>query len=121
MAIKFDHIHLKSQDSLKTAQWYVDNLGAKIVFELQTAPNSFRLDLHGLAMNVTPFYQDQTHQQLRGIEHIAVETDEMDSLVDGLKANGARILEQTTFSGGRRVCFLESPDGVQLEIREMVK
>ena len=121
MAITFHHVHLKSKDSRKTAQWYVDNLGAKIVAELQTAPNSFRLDLHGLLMHVTPFYEDQSHEQLLGMEHIAVETDEMNGLMDRLKANGARVLEETTFSGGRRVCFLESPDGIKLEVREVEK
>ena len=36
-----------------------------------------------------------------------------------LKAQGINILEQTVVSGGRRVCFFEGPDGVQLEFIEM--
>ena len=41
------------------------------------------------------------------------------TIVDKLKAQGINILEQTTISGGRRVCFFEEPDGVQLEFIEM--
>ena len=41
------------------------------------------------------------------------------TIVDKLKAPGINILEQTTISGGRRVCFFEGPDGVQLEFIEM--
>ena len=32
-----------------------------------------------------------------------------------LADRGINILEQTVVSGGRRVCFFEGPDGVQLE------
>ena len=59
--------------------------------------------------------------QPRGMEHIAIDTDELDNLVDKLKAQGIPILEQTVVSGGRRVCFFEGPDGVQLEFIEMKK
>jgi hypothetical protein len=40
-------------------------------------------------------------------------------VVEKLKAQGINILEETTISGGRRVCFFEGPDGVQLEFIEM--
>jgi len=39
--------------------------------------------------------------------------------VEKLKAQGINILERTVVSGGRRVCFFEGPDGVQLEFIEM--
>ena len=50
MAFKLNHVHLKSPDPQKTAQFYVDNLGAKIVG--QAGGNGVRLDLHGLSLNV---------------------------------------------------------------------
>jgi catechol 2,3-dioxygenase-like lactoylglutathione lyase family enzyme len=43
----------------------------------------------------------------------------IDALVEKLKTQGINILEQTSISGGRRVCFFEGPDGVQLEFIEM--
>jgi catechol 2,3-dioxygenase-like lactoylglutathione lyase family enzyme len=76
-------------------------------------------DLHGLALNVTTFIESQTREQKYGMEHIAIDTDELDTLVEKLKAQGIHILEQTTIAGGRRVCFFEGPDGVQLECIEM--
>ena len=39
--------------------------------------------------------------------------------VYGDEVQGINILEQTTISGGRRVCFFEGPDGVQLEFIEL--
>ncbi|MGQ4810218.1 hypothetical protein NKDENANG_03667 [Candidatus Entotheonellaceae bacterium PAL068K] len=117
MAFQLNHVHLKTQDPRKTAQFYVDTLGATIDAELGS--NGYRLDLHGLKLNVTKFIDGQSREQLYGMEHIAIDTDEFDSLVGKLRASGTRILEQTTISGGRRVCFFEGPDGVQLEFIEM--
>lgn len=117
MAVKLNHVHLKTRDPEKTAKFYVETLGAKIVG--QAGGNGYRLDLHGLSLNVTNFIESQTREQKYGMEHIAIDTDELDSLIEKLKAQGINILEQTTISGGRRVCFFEGPDGVQLEFIEM--
>ena len=117
MTLKLNHLHLKTKDPEKTAKFYVDTLGAKIVN--QTSNGGYRLDLHGLSLNVTKFLETQTREQKYGMEHIAIDTDELDALVKKLEGQGIRILEQTTVSGGRRVCFFEGPDGVQLEFIEM--
>jgi catechol 2,3-dioxygenase-like lactoylglutathione lyase family enzyme len=117
MSLQLNHVHLKTQDPEKTAQFYVEALGAKIVGKAGT--NGYRLDLHGLSLNVTTFLESQTREQKYGMEHIAIDTDELDNLVEKLKAQDINILEQTTISGGRRVCFFEGPDGVQLEFIEM--
>ena len=117
MTMKLNHLHLKTGDPAKTAQFYVDVLGAKIVS--QTPNGGYRVDLHGLSLNVTKFFENQARAQKYGMEHIAIDTDELDTLVENLEARGIAILEQTTVSGGRRVCFFEGPDGVQLEFIEM--
>ena len=117
MTLKLNHLHIKTKDPEQTVKFYVDNLGAKIVN--QSPRGGYRLDLHGLSLNVTKFLEDQTREQKYGMEHIAIDTDELDTLVEKLKGQGINILEQTIVSGGRRVCFFEGPDGVQLEFIEM--
>jgi catechol 2,3-dioxygenase-like lactoylglutathione lyase family enzyme len=72
-------------------------------------------------LNVTRFIDGQTHQQQYGMEHIAIDTDDMDAVVEKLKGAGARILEETKVGGGRRVCFFEGPEGVVLEVLEILK
>ncbi len=118
MAFKMNHIHLKTPDPEKTAQFYVDTLGAKIVG--QAGANGLRLDLHGLSVNITKFIEGQSREQIYGIEHIAIDTDDLDNVVASLKAKGAKILEETKVGAGRRVCFFEGPEGVQLEVLEIV-
>jgi predicted enzyme related to lactoylglutathione lyase len=117
MAFTLNHVHLKSQDPQQAAKFYVENLGATIVSEIGT--RGYRLDLHGLTVNLTTHVEDQTRQQLYGMEHFALNTDDMDGTLAKLTANGARVLEQMVSGNGRRICFLEGPDGVQLEIIEM--
>jgi predicted enzyme related to lactoylglutathione lyase len=117
MAFQLNHVHLKTRDPRQTAKFYVENLGATIVSEIGT--RGIRLDLHGLTLNVTTFVEEQTRQQVYGMEHFALNTDDLDGTVAKLQANGAKVLEQMTSGNGRRICFLEGPDGVQLEIIEM--
>jgi lactoylglutathione lyase len=117
MTLKLNHLHLKTKNPEKTAKFYVDTLGATIVSK---SPNGgCRVDLHGLTLNISQFLEQQTREQKYGMEHIAIDTDELDVLVEKLKGQGIHILEQTVVSGGRRVCFFEGPDGVQLEFIEM--
>ena len=117
MALTLNHVHLKSKDPQQAAKFYVENLGATIVSEIGN--RGYRLDLHGLTVKLTTHVEDQTRQQLYGMEHFALNTDDMDGTVAKLTANGACVLEQMVSGNGRRICFLEGPDGVQLEIIEM--
>ena len=117
MTFKLNHVHLKTKDPERTTKFYVDTLGAKIVGP--AGNGGYRLDLHGLSLNVSKFLDTQKREQKYGMEHIAIDTDELDALVGKLEAQGINILEQTTISGGRRVCFFEGPDGVQLEFIEI--
>jgi lactoylglutathione lyase len=119
MAMAVQHVHLKGEDPMKTAQFYIDNLGAKLIAEIPG--RGARLDLHGLQLNVTGVVASQSRKQLLGIEHIAVDTDDYNGTLAKLKANGVKILEEMPpNASGRRVCFLEAPDGAQVEIIEKV-
>ena len=119
MAFRMNHVHMKTPDPQKTAQFYIDNLGAKIVGE--PSANGMRLDLHGLSLNITKIIEDQNREQKFGIEHIAIDTDDLDNVVASLKAGGARVLEELGAGTDHRICFFEGPEGVQLEVLEMSK
>ena len=117
MAFNLNHVHVKSPNPKETAQFYVDTLGAKIVSDI--GDRGVRLDLHGLTINLTTHIADQKREQKYGMEHFALNTDDMDGAIANLEAKGAKVLEQMVGGGGNRVCFLEGPDGVQLELIEM--
>ena len=59
MTFKMNHVHLKTRDPEATAKFYVETLGAKIVS--QSATGGYRVDLHGLSLNVTKFLEMRQH------------------------------------------------------------
>lgn len=117
MSFAVQHVHLKTKDPKQTAQFYIDNFGATVKEEVPD--RGLRLDLHGLQLNVTTLVATQNHEQQYGIEHLALETDDYPGTLATLRQNGVRILEEI-ISNGRHVCFLEAPDGAQMEIIEKV-
>jgi catechol 2,3-dioxygenase-like lactoylglutathione lyase family enzyme len=121
MSYRVNHFHLKTPDPRKTAQWYVDFLGAKVVSENRSPSGQpiFRLDLHGVPLNVTGHVEGQRLEQHYGLEHLAVDADNFVAEVERIKASGVKILEERSLPDGRRVCFFEGPDGVRLEFMEM--
>jgi lactoylglutathione lyase len=121
MAFKINHLHLKTPDPKKTADFYVEYAGAKIVKE-NTRPDgskNYRLNLHGVELNVTEFLEEQKLAQFYGLEHVAIDTDNFAGEVDKIKAAGIKILEERVLPDGRKVCFFEGPEGVRLEFLEM--
>ena len=118
MTINVHHVHLKTRDPKQTMQFYVDNLGATVIADL--GPRGYRLNLHGLMVNLTPIVDTQKREQHYGIEHIAVETDDYAGTLAKFRANGAQILEELPGTNGRHVGFIQAPDGAQNEVIEKV-
>jgi catechol 2,3-dioxygenase-like lactoylglutathione lyase family enzyme len=116
MAFTVHHVHLKTRDPKQTMQFYVDNLGATLVAD--RGPRGYQVDLHGLTLNITPILDSQSRAQHYGMEHLAVDTDDYAGTLARFRANGVRVLEELPPTNGRRVGFLEAPDGVQIEVIE---
>ena len=118
MAIEIGHVHIKTRDDPRNvARFYIDNFGAALKQEIPG--RGVQLDLAGLQLNITTIIAAQQHEQHVGIEHIAVQTDDYAGALAKLKGNGARILEEL-FNNGRHVCWVECPDGAQVEVIEKV-
>jgi catechol 2,3-dioxygenase-like lactoylglutathione lyase family enzyme len=117
MTFRINHVHLKTRDPKQTMQFYVDNLGATLIAEVG---RGYRVNLHGLQLNITPLIDTQSREQHYGMEHIAVDTDDYPGTLARFRANGVRVLEELTSTNGRRVGFLEAPDGAQIEVIEKI-
>ena len=118
MAFGTHHVHVKTHDPKQTMQFYVDNLGATLIADM--GARGYRVNLHGLQLNITGLIDTQRREQHYGLEHIAVDTDDYSGTLAQFRAKGVRILEELPPNNGRRVCFLEAPDGVQIEVIEKV-
>ena len=124
MAMKFEHIHLKTKDPAKAAKFYMETLGAT---RLETAAETggYRLNLHGVTVNISGFIEYQTREQKYGLEHFSLETDDLDGTVEKMKAQGGKVLEaivsRIAAHKGARICWVEGPEGVQVELVEVKK
>ena len=118
MAFTVQHVHLKTRDPKATAQYYIDNFGGRLKADIPG--RGVQVDLHGLQLNITTLIAVQNHEQHYGIEHMAVQTDDYDSTLATLRGNGVQILEELPPNNGRRVCFVQAPDGAQMEVIEKV-
>ena len=118
MSIGVHHVHLKTRDPKKTMQFYVDNLGAILI--AQPGPRSYRVNLHGLTLNITTLIDTQSREQHYGLEHIAVDTDDYPGTLARLRANGGRVLEELPPTNGSARLLLGGPDGAQIEVIEKV-
>jgi catechol-2,3-dioxygenase len=117
MAYEIGHVHLKCADPKKTADYYINNFGGKLLAEIPG--RGFRVDLHGLQLNITVKIDTQNHPQYLGIEHLAVTTDDYAGTMATVRKNGIKVLEELN-TNGRHVAFLEAPDGAQMEVIEKV-
>ena len=117
MAFEIGHIHLKCADPKQTTDYYVNNFGGKLLADIPG--RGFRVDLHGLQLNITVKVDTQNHPQYLGIEHLAVQTDDYAGTMATVRKNGVKVLEEIA-ANGRHVAFLEAPDGAQMEVIEKV-
>ncbi|HWX36358.1 MAG TPA: hypothetical protein VNZ53_54205 [Steroidobacteraceae bacterium] len=63
MAYAVQHVHIKTRDPKLTSQFYIDNFGATM--EAEIPGRGFRLDLHGLQLNITTLIASQNHELRR--------------------------------------------------------
>ena len=87
---RVNHIHLRSPDPRNAAQWYVDNLEARIVSEGRGLGDSLviRMELGGASVNVSgsptgnPLPEGSTEYHW-GLEHFGLDTDDVEVALSG--------------------------------------
>ena len=121
---RVNHIHLKAPDPKKTAQWYVDVFGAKVLGESTGlgGSSSVRLDIDGTRINVTSApagetLPDGTADSHYGLEHFGFDTDDIEAAMAHVQAHGAEVLLPITqMATGSRISYIKGPDNVRIEL-----
>ena len=131
MGYRINHIHLKSPDPRKTAEWYVT------AFDFQIASDETRVfgDRFvrcksadgGVAVNISGA---RAHEKLgpgdasphHGLEHFGFDSSDIEADITRLTGLGARLLEgPIQIPNGARIAFLQGPDDTRLELVEARK
>ena len=122
-AVTWDHVHLRSPDPEATAAWLQDILGG----EIARAPGRVDVNLGGARIFIAPLEGDSEvnappphpHQ---GLDHFGLAVKDIDAVAAKIKAKGVVFTrEPTTIRPGVRICFIEGPEGISIELLERDK
>ena len=116
--ICLDHVHIFSSDMDKTIHFYTIMFGVRVVYDTPlVGQRNVRLDIGGMAMHV---YDQQPRSADRGlVNHLGIRTDDLDSLVEHMQANGVAFRKPITEAESFRYVMCEAPDGVLLELYQV--
>lgn len=119
----FDHVHVIGPDPVKTAEFYERCLGAKRgpVNRLPDGSITLDLDLKGTIIKARQPRPKTLlpNSPLTGLEHFAVQTNDIEEAVTELKAKGVKFIKEITESfPGVKATFFVAPEGVLIELIE---
>jgi lactoylglutathione lyase len=122
------HIHLKSPDPMKTAEWYVEAFGFTILSDA-TRPTGDRFvrceSPDGVKINVSGA---KTGEQMNesdgdphwGLEHFGIAIQDMRAELERLQGLGATVISGPTKGAtGRSIAFILGPDATRIELVEV--
>ena len=118
MAFVVNHVHLKTRDPAATARFYMENFGATLKAEI---PDT-RLQSRSARAATERHRPDRGAKARAALRHRAYrgEHRRLSRHAGEAESNGVKILEELPREIGRHVCFLEAPDGAQMEVIEKV-
>ncbi|MFC2067227.1 VOC family protein [Chloroflexota bacterium] len=112
----FDHIHLLSQDPLKTAEFYEKMFGAAQIGKRDRGNGlvTINLNLNGTTILVSNPASDNAQT---GLDHYGIRTDNLEEAVDELKAKGVKFTREIKeMRPGFKVSFFTGPENVSVEL-----
>ena len=131
MSYSFNHVHLKSSDPGKTADWYVEAFGFEIVNDENPRPQGDRFircrTEDGVAINISGARTGESMGEGDatahwGLEHFGIEVDDIDTELKRLEGLGAEVLEGPTRTAtGLSIAFIQAPDDVRIEVMQLPK
>jgi lactoylglutathione lyase len=126
MAFRINHIHLKSPDPKKAADWYVQAFNFKIMADdVRAFGDRFvrcTSEDGGINVNISGARSGETLGEgdampHHGLEHFGFDTTDIEADVARLKGLGAELLEgPIEMPNGGKIAFVKGPDNVRIEL-----
>lgn len=119
----YDHIHIRSQDPMATAQWYEKMFSAKVIESTQPDGSPrVDLDINGLTVFIMRVATDapapgaDTEVSL-GLDHFGLRVENMDAAVAELTEKGAEFtMEPRKLRPGLIITYIVAPENVRIEL-----
>ena len=125
MAYEFHHVHIKSSDPKKAADWYVKAFGFQVLGELSLASGAIAVrcsTADGVPVNISG---PGAGERLApgdaglhwGLEHFGITVDDVRAEIDRLSGMGAELDDgPTDVPGGPIIAFIKAPGDVRVEL-----
>jgi catechol 2,3-dioxygenase-like lactoylglutathione lyase family enzyme len=113
----FDHIHLRSPDPVKTAEFYEQMFGAERVSMRDEGDGRamVKLDLKGITILINQAGKGTT----TGLVHFGIRTDKLDEAAATMKEKGVEFTQDIrVVRPDFKMSFLTAPEGVSIELQE---
>jgi lactoylglutathione lyase len=114
----FDHIHLRSPDPVKTAEFYEQMFGAKLVSKRDEGDGRamVKLDFKGITILIN---QQIEKGAQTGLVHFGIRTDKLDEAVAAMKKRGVKFTQDIRqVRPDFKMSFLVAPEDVSIELQE---
>ena len=113
----FHHVHLKTTTPLSTVEWYTTAFGGEAA-KYKDIPNLKAIRYGDMYLFVQNSARAVASTQGRSLDHLGWSFKDFDATIERLKALGVKFVVEPTKSGDHMIAFIESPDGVKIEIVE---
>jgi glyoxylase I family protein len=117
-----EHIGLASQNPVALKDWYLERLGATLVFEMRQTPPAFLINLGGMMIEIYSANDRSDvvqNNRLAGWRHLALKVTSIESVRDHLATKGIVFSEEIkSAGGGGRVLFFNDLEGNLLHLTE---
>ena len=113
----FDHIHLRSTDPLKTAEFYEQMFGAKRIRATDNGDGkaSAKLDLKGVTILIGQVKEGEP----TGLHHFGIRTDKLEESVAAMKEKGVKFTQDVRqVRPDFKMSFLTAPENVSIELQQ---
>ena len=121
---KINHIHIKSTDPEKDANWFINAFNFEIIsdevrsvgdrFIMCQSEDGFRVNISGERTNEKLGSSDPDPHF--GLEHFGLDSKNLEDDISRLESMGATLQEGPIEMPGIRIAFLKTPGNVRVEL-----
>jgi catechol 2,3-dioxygenase-like lactoylglutathione lyase family enzyme len=120
--MKAEHLGIYANDAVELSNWYIDNLGFKVVNKLEKEgrPPIFFLQgsQGGVVLEILPTQLERGNRELSapGFSHMGLVVDDFEKVELALRQKGILVENVRQTTNGWTIGYFKDPEGNQLEL-----
>tara|TARA_B100001142_G_C14218961_1_gene610691 strand:+ start:209 stop:607 length:399 start_codon:yes stop_codon:yes gene_type:complete len=127
MTYFINHVHIRSTEPEKSAEWYEKFFGAKTVSSKEVMPGTITIGMQVgdgscrlmISSQPTDASDNPAVAEINqlGLEHFGFQTSDISGDIKKFKDAGVRVIMPVTdITGGAQIAYIQGPDNVVIEL-----